>query len=190
MSHSPVAATLAWDAGIGLDGYIIYYGTAPGPTYDWNVAVGDSTSFTITGLGLGITYWFAVAGIYNGYNETSISLAVAFTGMPTAQAITLTTPPPDTAIYNSTFSVAATGGASGNPVVITTSGGCSGGGNNSASVQMTSGTTGCGIQFNQAGNATYSAAPEVVKSVGAQLASQATLILHRRQPLPTDPRPP
>ena len=42
-----------------------------------------------------------------------------------AQAITVTTHAPASAVYNTGFSVAATGGASGNPVTFSSSGACS-----------------------------------------------------------------
>jgi hypothetical protein len=87
------------------------------------------------------------------------------------QTITVTTPAPASATYGQSFNVAATGGASGNNVVITTSGGCSGGGNNSATITMTSGTTACNVQYNQAGNANYNDATEVTSSTTAQKAT-------------------
>jgi hypothetical protein len=84
------------------------------------------------------------------------------------QAITFTTNPPSSAVYNSSFTVAATGGGSGNPVTFTSSGSCS---NSSATYTMTSGTGTCSVIANQAGNSTY-AASRVTKTVTATPATQ------------------
>ena len=84
-----------------------------------------------------------------------------------AQTITFTTPAPANAAYGSQFTVAATGGASGNPVTFTSAGACS---NSGATYTMTSGTGTCSVIANQAGNAEYSAAPQVTESVAATMA--------------------
>jgi hypothetical protein len=90
-----------------------------------------------------------------------------------AQAITVTTHAPGSAVYHSGFSVAATGGASGNPVTFSSSGGCS---NSGASFTMTSGTTACQVKYDQAGDANYSAAPTVIETVTANKAGQAITV--------------
>jgi len=69
------SATLTWDAVIaqGISGYRVYYGTAPG-TYEQlagqGVDVGNSTTYTSTGLGSGTIYYFAVTA-YNNLNQES-----------------------------------------------------------------------------------------------------------------------
>jgi hypothetical protein len=83
---------------------------------------------------------------------------------PTSQTITFTTLPPSTAADGTRFTVAATGGGSGNPVVFTSSGAC---GNAGATYTMTAGTGTCLVIANQAGDGSYSAAPQVAKSVTA-----------------------
>ena len=90
-----------------------------------------------------------------------------------AQAITVTTHAPGSAVYHSGFSVAATGGASGNPVTFSSSGGCS---NSGASFTMTSGTTACQVKYDEAGDANYSAAPTVIETVTASKAGQAITV--------------
>ena len=142
-----------------------------------------SGSGTSTGTNVTITMTSSTGTCTVAYNQAgnaNYSAAAQQTdttaAQPTSQAITVTTSLPSSAIYNTTFNVAATGGASGNPVVITTSGGCSGGGNGSATILMTSGTTACAIQFNQAGNASFSAAPEVPRSVPATKATQTITV--------------
>lgn len=89
-----------------------------------------------------------------------------------SQDITVTTAAPGSAEYEETFSVAATA-SSGLGVAITTSGGCSGSGTGSATITMTSGTTACAVAYNQAGNGTYAAAPEVTSSTTATKKDQS-----------------
>ncbi len=81
-----------------------------------------------------------------------------------SQTITFTTPPPPSAAYNSSFTVAATGGASGNPVVFTSAGACS---NSGATYTMNAGSGTCSVIADQAGNANYSAATEVIVQVNS-----------------------
>lgn len=122
------------------------------------------------------------AGIYNAYfiaydNETcsggasntfTLTNGVTVTGVPlTPQTITVTTPAPATAVNGGTFNVAATA-SSGLGVAITTSGSCSGSGTNTALITMTSDTGTCTVNYNQAGNGTYSAAPQVSSNTAAQ----------------------
>ncbi len=87
-----------------------------------------------------------------------------------SQTISFTQLMPPSATYNSSFTVAATGGASGNPVTFTSSGVCT---NSGATYTMTSGTGICSVIANQAGNANYSAAPQVTQAVNATPAAQS-----------------
>lgn len=90
-----------------------------------------------------------------------------------AQTITVTTPAPASAAYNSSFTVAATTNA-GRPVAITTGGSCSGSGSGSATITMTSGTGTCSIYYNQASNdPPYSPAAQVTNSTTATKLDQA-----------------
>ncbi|OYY92514.1 MAG: hypothetical protein B7Y41_15635 [Hydrogenophilales bacterium 28-61-23] len=89
------------------------------------------------------------------YNSSLIAQSIGFASLQ------------NRALDDSPFAVTATGGASGNPVVFSslTSGVCSVSG---ASVTLlTTGT--CSIAANQAGNASYSAASQVVRSFSVQL---------------------
>jgi len=85
-----------------------------------------------------------------------------------SQTITVTTPAPASAAYNTSFPVAATA-SSGLTVAITASGGCSIAG---ATVTMTSPTTACTVNYNQVGNASYNAANQVSSSTTAIKANQ------------------
>src|SRR5208283_3481313 len=71
-------------------------------------------------------------------------------------------------VYNGSFTLVCTA-SSGLAVTYTSSGGCS---NSGATYTMTSGTTACTVDVNQAGNSTYAAAPQVAYSTSATLASQ------------------
>jgi hypothetical protein len=85
-----------------------------------------------------------------------------------SQAISFTTAPPASATYNTQFTVVATGGASGIALGYASSGGCT---NAGATYTMTSGTTACTVTVSQGGNANYSAAPNSVSTVNANLAT-------------------
>jgi hypothetical protein len=84
------------------------------------------------------------------------------------QTITVTTHAPSTAAFNSTFVVAATA-SSGLAVSYSSAGSCS---NSGTTFTMTSGTGTCTVNYNQAGNASFNAAPQVTESVTASKASQ------------------
>jgi hypothetical protein len=86
-----------------------------------------------------------------------------------SQAITVTGHAPAAATYRQSFSVAASS-TSGLPVVITNSGACS---NTGPTFTMTSGTGICEVRFDQPGNESYGAAPQVAEPVTAQKADQA-----------------
>ncbi len=78
-----------------------------------------------------------------------------------SQTITVTVPAPASAVYGDTFSVAATAD-SGLPVEITTTDGCS---ISAGTVTITNATTSCVVHYNQAGDNTYSPAPEIIETV-------------------------
>lgn len=95
------------------------------------------------------------------------SYTVNATGLP--QTITVTTPAPASADYNSSFGVAAITNA-GRPVAITVSGSCSitSGGTANATIKMTSGTGTCTVKYNQTDNSPpYVPAAEVTSSTTA-----------------------
>ena len=86
----------------------------------------------------------------------------------TPQTIVVKLPAPAAAMYNTAFTVAADS-TSGLPVTFSASGACTNAGNR---FTMTSGTGACTVMYDQAGDATYAAAPQVVQSVSAQKADQ------------------
>jgi len=66
--------TLAWDPNTEPDlaGYKIYYGASSG-TYTANVDVGNVTTYTVTGLTPGVTYYFVATAHDNFGNESGYS---------------------------------------------------------------------------------------------------------------------
>jgi hypothetical protein len=82
------------------------------------------------------------------------------------QTITVTSTPPGTPTVGAQYTLSATGGASGNPVTFaidpsSTNGACT----ISSSVVTFTGGGACVIDFNQAGNSTYNAAPQVQQTL-------------------------
>ena len=113
--------------------------------------------------GTGICQVTATMGGNTNYSPVT-SAAVTITLAPASQAITFTTNPPASALYNSTFTVAAMGGASTNPVTFTSAGACT---NIGATYTMTNSVGTCSVIANQPGNANYAAAVPVTKTVTA-----------------------
>jgi len=77
--------TLSWDANNepNLDGYYCYYGTVSG-TYGTPIDVGNVTTYTVTGLTEGETYFFAVTAYGSPSDESGYSNEVSYTvpGIP------------------------------------------------------------------------------------------------------------
>ena len=72
------SATLEWDAVNfpTLSGYRVYYGTASGAYLQASgtgINVGNVTTFTVTGLGNGARYFFAVTAYDSSNNESGYS---------------------------------------------------------------------------------------------------------------------
>src|SRR5205823_2305185 len=104
-----------------------------------------------------------VAGALNNYNITNDG--AEFTINKASQVINVTQSAPSTAVYNTSFTVVATGGDSGNPVTFSSAGSCS---NVGATFTMTSGIGTCTVKYDQAGNANYAAAAQVIEQTIAQ----------------------
>ena len=79
----PQSVLLEWSPSPSSDvvGYHVYYGAASG-TYTNMVDVGNTTNATITGLAIGVTYYFAVTA-YNSYGlESAYSNQASYTIAP------------------------------------------------------------------------------------------------------------
>jgi len=106
-----------------------------------------------------------------GTNYTITFVGASFTITAANQVITITTPAPEHAFKDDTFTVAATS-SSGLEVVYSASGGCT---NSGPLFTMTSSTQDCIVHYNQAGNNAYNPAPEVTETVFAADAPVITL---------------
>jgi hypothetical protein len=146
--------------------------TAPGGTVVYGSAGGCSNNgaiFTMTSATTACTVSYDQAGSADFSAAPHITSSTA--ASKSSQVITVTTPAPTTAAFNSQFTVVAT--APGGTVVYGSAGGCS---NNGATFTMTSGTTACTVSYDQAGNANYNAAPQVTSSTTATKASQVITV--------------
>jgi fibronectin type 3 domain-containing protein len=73
-------AQLEWDSVSGANGYRVYYGTSPGTYFQpfaQGIVVGNATTYTVTGLSLGTTYYFAVTAVDAQNNESAFSNEVS-----------------------------------------------------------------------------------------------------------------
>ncbi|HEU5214568.1 MAG TPA: PASTA domain-containing protein, partial [Gaiellaceae bacterium] len=166
MTHAPPSAV--------FNSQFTVAASAPGGTIAFSSSGGCSNTaatFTMTSGTTACQVKYDQAGNAN-YNAAP-QVTESVTATKAAQAITVTTHAPASAVYNSQFTVAATGGGSANPVTFSSAGGCS---NTAATFTMTSGTTTCQVKYDQAGDANYNAAPEVTESVTAQKANQAIAV--------------
>jgi hypothetical protein len=127
------------------------------------IATYSTTSFSVGSHSLTAKY----EGDANYAASTSSTLTQTVTKV--GQSITVSTPAPANATYGVTFTVAAhaTSGlvvtySSGSPTVCTNTG---------ADFTMISGSGSCKIQYDQAGNDTFSPAPQVVETTAAQKAT-------------------
>jgi len=122
--------------------------------------------FTMTsGTGTcGVMYDQAGNGNYNAATQVTESVNAG----KVDQSISVTTHAPSTAVFGTQFTVAAN--APGGPVAYSSGGGCSKSG---ATFTMTSGTTACQVKYDQVGNGSYNAAPQVTESVTAAKKTQA-----------------
>jgi hypothetical protein len=84
------------------------------------------------------------------------------------QSISVTSDAPSSAVYGTSFAVAAN--APGGVVAFSSSGACT---NLDDTFTMSSGTSTCSVQYDQAGDDNYNAAPQVTQSVTAQKADQS-----------------
>jgi hypothetical protein len=141
--------TLTWDAvsDSSLRGYKIYYGTAS-KNYTTSIDVKNVTSYTITGLGDGTTYYFAVTA-YSSTAQSAFSGEVSYStpvGAAKSQSCTY-------ALSSPGASFASSGGAG--SVSVTAPAGCAWSSSTPPSwLTLTSGASGTGN-----GTMMYSVAP-------------------------------
>jgi len=82
---------LAWDANVESDlaGYKVYYGTAS-QSYGTPVDIGNLTSYTLTGLTQGQTYYLSVTAYDTSKNESIHSSEVSGAATDPAQSVAIT----------------------------------------------------------------------------------------------------
>jgi hypothetical protein len=159
-THAPSSA--AFNTGFTVAG------TAPGGSVTFSsagVCSNSGATFTMTsGTGTcSVKYDQAGNANYNGAPQVTESVNAAKAN----QAIVITLHAPLNATYNTGFSVAAN--APGGAVTFSSSGVCS---NSGGAFTMTSGTGTCTVEYDQAGNANYNAAPQLSETTTAQRAGQ------------------
>lgn len=117
---------------------------------------------------------------YESYTATVQLSGTGTAASLTPQAITFT-PPTSPVTYSAgvTIPLVATGGASGNPVVFTIDGASTGAGSISGSTLTITSVGSFVIDANQAGNSSYSAAPQVQQTV---VVNQAPQVINFTQP--------
>ena len=81
------SATISWNALPEATGYKLYYGTASG-VYGIPRSVGNVTTYTLTGLSAGKTYYFAVTGVNTG-GEGSQSNELSALTIPGVPSVSL-----------------------------------------------------------------------------------------------------
>src|SRR5205085_7771374 len=78
VANTTAQVTLAWDPNTESDlaGYKVYIGTASG-VYTTTIDVGNVTTYTVTGLAPGATYYFVVTAYDTGGLESGFSNEVS-----------------------------------------------------------------------------------------------------------------
>jgi sugar lactone lactonase YvrE len=178
---SAAAVTEGGTVGNGVGTVTGDFAIAPGGTCDLSTSVSIGAGGSCT---LNVTFSPTQPGVSTGnitlyadgpYDIPAV-IQLSGTGVSslTAQAINFTQPTsPVTYSPGLQISLVATGGASGNPVVFTIDSSSSGAGSITGSTLTVTGVGSFVIDANQAGNATYSAAPQVQRTVVVTQAAQA-----------------
>ena len=157
---------MSYNAASGLTSATVSYTAAGSCKIDANQA-GDGTT------------WAAAP-----QKQQTLTVA-ASGGGPVPQAITFTSTPPPSPVVGGSYTVTATGGASGNPVTFTIDGsGTPGACSISGAVVSFTGVGTCVIDANQAGNANYTAAPQVEQPVTIGQGTQAITFTSTPPPSP------
>ena len=164
-SITPKAVTVTANAGQGKE----FGAVDPALTYTSSDLSATFSGALHRAVGEALGNYAIDQGTLDNTNYTITFIGADFTITKANQTITVTTHAPAIAVNGSTFTVAATS-SSGLAVTFSASGGCTNVGN---AFTMTSGTISCHVQYDQAGNSNYNAAPQVVETV---LGSNAPVI--------------
>jgi hypothetical protein len=157
---SAESVTLAWDPSEGASGYTVRWGTALG-SYPSSATAGSGTSFAISGLIGGGTYW-AVVQAYNSAGTSEYSTPLQFTVPATTVACTYSISPAST-------NMTAAGGSG--TISVTTQTGCAWSATTSSgfiTFQNGTGRTGSGsVGFTVAANTTTSSRSVIASVAGS-----------------------
>jgi hypothetical protein len=165
--------TLSWDApDSAVTGYNIYQGSSAGgeSATPVNSSPVTGTSYTVSGLTDGTTYYFEVTAVndpsgFTGPSEGPPSNETSATPLR-SQTISYTSTPPSPAVYGGSYTPTATGGGSGEPVRFNIDSSSANGAcaiSSSGTVSFT-GTGTCVIDANQAAGDGYAAATQAQQS--------------------------
>jgi len=147
----------------------------------------SSTSSCTVDPASGLVSFGATDGtcVVDGYQDATVTYAagsaqqtmtVGPASQPSPQTITFSSTPPASPVVGDTYAVTATGGASGNPVILSIDSSSTSGCTIATltGVVTFGGPAGtCVVDANQAGNASYLAAPQVQQPITVGLAPQA-----------------
>ena len=185
VNTSPTSRTLSWNAttdaqtpSAGLS-YNLRVGTTPGGSdvlSPMSLADGRrkvakrgpvaGTSLVLEDLTPGQTYYWSVQAIDPAFAGSPFAAESSFTLPQIGQSISFTQPAsPLPFAANQQITLEATGGASGNPVTFTLDPGSTGSGSIAGAVLTVTAPGTFVINANQAGNATYAAAPQVQRTL-------------------------
>ncbi len=168
-THAPASAVFASQFTVAATG-----GASGNPvTFSSSGACSNSgATFTMTSGTGTCTVKYDQAGNAN-YNAAP-QVTESVTAQKADQTITVTTHAPSAAPFNSMFTVAAS--APGGSVAFSSAGACT---NSGSTYTITAASGTCSVKYDQAGNANFNAAPQVVESVTAGKQAQSiTITLH------------
>ena len=142
--------TVSATASSGLDvSFSIFSGPA---TISGNtVHITGAGSVTVRASQAGDTNYNAAPDVDRSFNVAQAAQTISFAALP------------DKTYGDAPFTVSATGGASGNPVTFAAEGNCSSSGANGSTITIT-GAGSCKVTASQAGNANYTAAPDIART--------------------------
>ncbi len=190
-SAGNTAVTLGTPAVTGLTGPFTEATGSPNPCTDGSSGpAGKSCELAVTFAPTGVETGaqsgsFVVnSNALNAAAETVNLSGTATNVAKTPQAIIFTAPTsPQTYAPGLTIMLVATGGGSGNPIVFTVDGSSTGSGSITGNVLTVTNAGTLVIDANQAGNATYSAAPQVQQSVVITGIAQAITLASQASPI-------
>ena len=169
----------------GLTISLVATGGASGNAVTFSIDAASTATGSITGSTLNVTSTgtFAIDANQTGNTDYAAATQVQQTitvNAPTPQTISFTQPTsPNTYAPSLTVTLVATGGASGNAVVFTIDGSSTGTGSISGSTLTITSVGTFVIDANQSGNANYTAAPQVQRTV---VVTQAPQVINFTQP--------